>query len=534
MATIREWKNSFAHINRIPSDVLSLFPTHLSSQEGRFQASFVCRHWRRVLLQYGPLWSQLSLKKGEDHVMTFLDRAKGSALDVIAHRDASVGTITLLSPAARQIRILKLESNCLSDILRFSALNSGQLPILRVLEITSSLEPYNLPGRPHVVDPPLPPFFKGSPNLERFVFCSEKFNYLSLFVFPNLTTFELSTCPVGVTSALYLLDFLKASPMLRTVKLETNRSIGLGNVPRGMIVVLPNVETFSLHVGGNGISAYTDDLDNSTHVYGVATHISCPRAKHTFLNQEVTDEDMSPDLEIEIFPYPVSWRRIVHQYATSPIEEVTLEIKCPNFEHAICSLIFRSSDATVITLGFKAFETHAHPDRSGMSLEEVGWAAFSQACRTIRDHPQLSHVKRLHIKYRAALWDLDQVPEVADEVGKLFRFLGPLDELTIHGCDLHVFVVAFLDHQDFTWLQLADPILPPQIVFPQVKELAISHPLMKVHEKKCMDALVNLARSQYDLGKPFERMTVCARVLPKVKELRRWVGAVDCYEQSYE
>src|ERR1700679_1056276 len=51
LATVREWKNSFVRVNRIPLDILSLIPTHLSSQGDLFRASAVCRHWRKTFIQ---------------------------------------------------------------------------------------------------------------------------------------------------------------------------------------------------------------------------------------------------------------------------------------------------------------------------------------------------------------------------------------------------------------------------------------------------------------------------------------------------
>ena len=99
VATIREWRNSLIRANRIPLDILSLIPTYLSSHKDRLRASFVCRHWRRTFLQRAELWSELFLSKGDAHVKTFLERAKGSRLDVIASRGVPVGTMALpLSP----------------------------------------------------------------------------------------------------------------------------------------------------------------------------------------------------------------------------------------------------------------------------------------------------------------------------------------------------------------------------------------------------------------------------------------------------
>lgn len=61
LAIIREWRNSFVPINRIPMEVLSLIPTHLSHEKDLFHATSVCRHWRRTFVQHAVLWSQLDL-----------------------------------------------------------------------------------------------------------------------------------------------------------------------------------------------------------------------------------------------------------------------------------------------------------------------------------------------------------------------------------------------------------------------------------------------------------------------------------------
>jgi hypothetical protein len=103
LADIREWRNSFVRINRTPLDILSLIPTQLVSQKDRFRATFVCRHWRRTFIQQGPLWSQLFLTKGEVYVKTLLERAKGSALDITANHNDSVGA-TKLTLHTQQIR----------------------------------------------------------------------------------------------------------------------------------------------------------------------------------------------------------------------------------------------------------------------------------------------------------------------------------------------------------------------------------------------------------------------------------------------
>ena len=118
LATIREWINFFIPINRAPSDVLSLIPTHLSSQD-RFRASFVCRPLRRTFLQYAGLWSHLCLSKDEIYVKTLLERARGSPLTILASYMDPVGTVALLPPHTRQITSLEFANDGWVDIQRF-------------------------------------------------------------------------------------------------------------------------------------------------------------------------------------------------------------------------------------------------------------------------------------------------------------------------------------------------------------------------------------------------------------------------------
>jgi len=60
-----------------------------------------------------------------------------------------------------------------------------------------------------------------------------------------------------------------------------------------------------------------------------------------------------------------------------------------------------------------------------MSLREMEREVFSQAHRTIQDHPLLSHVKRLRIKYRDSIFVTDHIPLMVDEVGGFSSPWGP-------------------------------------------------------------------------------------------------------------
>jgi hypothetical protein len=114
----------------------------------------------------------------------------------------------------------------------------------------------------------------------------------------------------------------------------------------------------------------------------------------------------------------------------------------------------------------------------------------------------------------------------AEQVPILFDLLGPLDELTIRGCDLHIFVDAFLDRPR---LRNSQPV-----VFPHIKTLVILNPLMEIDETECLKAIVDLAKSQHSLGIPFGCVKVRLWTIPAgmAEELSQWANAVDCDEED--
>lgn len=357
----------------------------------------------------------------------------------------------------------------------------------------------------------LPPLFAGADNLEEFVFASEEVQYLHLFIFPNLVVLKLSTWLIEGFNAMGLLDFLKASPMLQTVEMEIFAGILLEDVTRETFITLPSVETFSLLV--------IDD----TRIYDFATHLSCPRAEYVSLAQNLYFSRLTTDPIM--FPASALWDTIVHQYARSPVEEVTIEMNPVNpdrftavVEH---SHIFRSSDTSVLRLCLRVYNSNVDANDLLMSPEEVDLQAFFQACETIRDHPLLSHVKRFHIKHRNRVSGAEGMRFVA---GGLFKSLGPLDELTIQGGDLLGYLEPFVNPLEFGGIKR---VLPP------VKHLTISRPWF---DEEGMEALLELAESQHRLGIPFERVTMelpteMAEGLKATAEgLKRWVATVDCPE----
>lgn len=411
LAAIREWRNSFVPINRIPLDVLSLIPTYLEYKKDRFRATFVCRHWRRTFLGYGALWSTLFLEKGEDYVKTILERVKESPLDITIGEDVPIDRmISLLSPHTRQIRRLKFRQTPWAEVIKFSALSSAPFSLLRTLGI-NPIEPEDIPDTTTSSSSPL---FCSAVNVEEFVMGLRSFKLLNSFAFPHLTTFELFAIPTPGSNASDLFNFLRASPTLRTVKICISGPIVLGDTPQEPIVILPNVEGFFLTVTGSGS------------VYDTAVRISCPRSVDAWLMHDTIDPDAIPDNQ-QVFPPPALSSAIVRQYTSSPVEEVRLEVAPPGGPGVRFFITFYSSDASVVAFRFTP---------SYSVSEELHPTVLLQSFRSIRAHSLLSRLKRLHIKCGIHISEVEQNAHVAEEIGGLFKSLGPLDELTIDGCDL--------------------------------------------------------------------------------------------------
>ena len=496
-ATIRKSRNSFITINRVPPEILSLICTNLPSQENRHRASFVCRHWRRTFIQCPELWSELSLSNGEVYVKTFLERAKGTPLDIVVDHGVPVETVALLSSLTKQIRSLDFLSCKWAEIQRFSEVVSGSLPLLYALTID-----FMVGGGLDNVEstPPTLPLFSNAVNLKALHFHSTwaYSPFILHLVFPNLVSFNFSTEHWREFPALPLFDFLEGSPVLQTVKVQVPVNISFEGVPEERVVSLPSVENFTL-IMNDGESGYK-----------MAVHIRCPSARVTSI---VHKPRVAMFLE-EIFPTPVSWNAIIRQYTTSPPEEATLEIR-PDYTPLICKLVFESFDSTRINLSFEV------PVDSGEfvvpDIEPLIPKISAQAIQTIRNHPHLANIKRLHIcnDFRSS----GLIPDTASPVRQLINSMGFLDEMSIYQCD------------PIPYLRLIpeDGNEGPA-VFPSVKELTISHP---INLFDCQASIVGLAKSQHSRGIPFERVVIRgAMVVEGMEEaLTPWVGSVKYYRE---
>ena len=153
------------------------------------------------------------LSKGEVYVRTFLEHAKGSALDIIVDYEVPIGMVALLSSFTEQIRSFHFLCSRWEEIQSVSEIISGSLPLLHTLTIDiteeDGLDDFK------ITPPSLPPF-SNAVNLEALHFhsTSDRSPFVLHLVLPNLVSFDLLIGHWGGFPAFLLFDFLEGSPML--------------------------------------------------------------------------------------------------------------------------------------------------------------------------------------------------------------------------------------------------------------------------------------------------------------------------------
>ena len=362
-------------------------------------------------------------------------------------------------------------------------------------------------GPPSLVVPPLP-LFKNAVNLKDFVLAVDKLPSLRHFAFPNLTTLDFSTwAGPNVFPISQLLDFLEASPSLQWIALLIQAYSLHEDIPPERVIVLPHVETFHL------------DIANDDPGCEISPHISCPSAKHAKFSYML--QCAGCEVPEGIYPPPDPWSMITRQYTKGTVEQVVLKITMDEYLTIDSLITFWSSDGDALQLCY-THQSIEDQDPMNEILNERLPDVFSQAFRTIRDHPLLAKIRYLCV--RGGDLVAGNLELATNDVGRLFGSMGPLEKLTLDECDLRPYLDPFLDTPQFPdAIQLAS--------FPSIKKLVIINPIQSLHDEVHASAVVQLARSQYTRGIPIGFVTFRTSVpFLVVDELVRWVSAVEHYE----
>lgn len=427
-------------------------------------------------------------------------------LDISGDPEGFSGIWSVLASHTEQIRCLNFVCWGWLDIQKAANIMSRPLPLLHTLTINDSYE--DPPLGETVTHPPLP-LFSNATNLKelRLYSKSSLSPLLGQFTFPNLVSFYFSAMPLEDFLTSQLLDFLEASPMLQIVQMAITTFRSFEDIPQERVVVLPSVKSFALIMGDY----------KRVNGYDVAAHISCPSVRHTsFVHEGGHDWDALPG---DIFPDPVDWSAVVSRYMRRPIEEVELKIETNT--RLSCKLTFRPSDASIVEFSFITPDIYDNQVECWAPPLGLHSEVFTQAARTIRDHPQVKNIKRLHIYPGSRIWSPDLVKDIASQVRQLFESLDHLDEFFIYHGDL----------RPFFYCNDSNKNAEEQAVFPPTKELTISHPLLLSDEQ--LSDVATIAESQRAMGKPFGRVVIRGLALPA--EVRdRLKQCVDGVKNVYE
>ena len=230
-------KNTFAPVNRIPEDVLSLIPSYCDTSEELITLTHVCRGWRERFISSSSLWTFLDCTNVEQ-TRVYLERSKTSPLELWLgeEEDASFlnDAFLLAVPHLNRLQSLTL-SGCSDDLLQLIEHFDSPAPLLEELNLT-----FTCTENP-VIQGPL---FDGNFSLRELRLSGVTTN-LTWGNLSKLKTFDLRRVPSNKMSVTQLLNFFERAPLLRKLRLEDAFPTS-SDAPSGRVVSLPNLEFITI------------------------------------------------------------------------------------------------------------------------------------------------------------------------------------------------------------------------------------------------------------------------------------------------
>ena len=221
---IGSWSNSFAPINRLPSELLALLPDFWDPQDTcharnreLVTLTHVCRGWRELFISRSTLWTKFYCLDS-DKTRTYLERSKSSPINLLLYGDHDLSRrdpfLQIVPHAIGRLKSLsvKVVPDTLPNI---TARLSLPAPLLEYLSIDGdrSFLPRLSPALASTL------FNEDLSPLRELRLRSVR-TELPWRNMVNLTSFTLAYTPPGVISVRHLLDFFDSAPRLRKVQLE--------------------------------------------------------------------------------------------------------------------------------------------------------------------------------------------------------------------------------------------------------------------------------------------------------------------------
>jgi len=236
-------KNTFAPINRIPPEVLTLIPDYWednSDDRALIRLTHVCRGWRELFVSRPSLWTRLDcIHVGKTRA--YIERSKTSPLEIcLGESNDEVffaeEALLLAVPHFGRLGTLSVFGDSIGVLPVFVEHFSCSVPLLSRLEINFVCDE----------DAVLPnTLFNGDLSSLHELELVGVTTALPWRGLSKLTTFNLYCVPGDNILLTQLLDFFESAPHLRHIKLHDSIPTSR-NTPAERVVSLPHLKDFSI------------------------------------------------------------------------------------------------------------------------------------------------------------------------------------------------------------------------------------------------------------------------------------------------
>jgi len=234
-------RNTFALVNRIPPEILTLIPDYWTDSERErslVRLTHVCRGWRDFFISCPSLWARLDCKRAHK-TRVYIERSKSAPLEIrledwqftrnyketllsVVPHIGRLGTLSVSGSPAQVLPVLVEYFSC-------------PLPLLETLKI----------GLAYSTTPTLPSIlFNGDLSPLRELSLAGVLMPRSWRGLGNLTTFNLHV-PGDKVLLTHLLDFFESAPHLRHIQLR-NSIPNSSDAPIERVISLPHLKKFSI------------------------------------------------------------------------------------------------------------------------------------------------------------------------------------------------------------------------------------------------------------------------------------------------
>ena len=206
-------KNRVAPINKIPSEILTLVPDFLHSEDGIVTLTHVCQAWREAFISRSSLWTRFNCEDSEK-TRIYLERSKSSPIHLSCDKYKAISPhdpfFQIIPHATGRLKSLFIKGTT-ENVQVITSHLSHPAPLLEFLSIAN----YGA-NRPVVITSA---HFGGDLSSLRTLHLDFVRTELPWRNMANLTSFKLSRTPPGAVSVEGLLDFFESAPCLHEVEL---------------------------------------------------------------------------------------------------------------------------------------------------------------------------------------------------------------------------------------------------------------------------------------------------------------------------